>query len=274
MASRPNGDSADRMKDGVSTQQNGDRPDHCPLCIVQNGSSHHDDMSPESGIKGDLAHIALETSPFYYRLPPRGLPVKVFHLWNGTDDQRPLLISHQNTDVIRFADIVPSDEVVRDDAINEKGKLALLISLTPTLLPILDHALDAARILPLIRAIGLGDSGMQKGGRGELLSLIHPPTDLHFDATSRFDGRFLEIDAGHFSKRASFLDVGNGEQKCQGQKSDQHDRCDDLALETMRATPECHGCACDNLPCLNRISLSRENSEIGENSGPNETEVR
>src|SRR5678815_1307651 len=95
----------------------------------------------------DSAHITLETSPFHNRLPPRCLPVIVLHLWNGTDDQRPLLVGHQNPHIVRLADIVPPDEVVRNDAIDEEGKLALLAPLVPPLLPLLDHALDAVCLL-------------------------------------------------------------------------------------------------------------------------------
>ena len=200
-------------------------------------------MSSEPGIKGNLAHITLEASPLHHRLPPRRLPVKILHLWNGTDHQRPLLVGHQYPDIVRFADIVPPDEVVGDDAIDEEGKLALLIPLTPPLLPILDHALDALRILALIRAVGFGDGGVEKRGGGELLGLVHPTTDLHFDAASGFHGEFFEVGTGHFAKSASLLDVGERKQKGQGQKSNQHDRRDDLALETVSPTPECHGFA-------------------------------
>src|SRR5580765_2796989 len=200
-------------------------------------------MSPETGVKGNLAHITLETSPLHHRLPPRRLPVKILHLWNGTDHQRPLLVGHQYSDIVRFADIVPSDEVVGDNAIDEEGKLALLIPLMPPLLPILDHALDALRILTLVRAVGFGDGGVEKWGSGELLGLVHPTTDMHFDAASGFYGDFLEVGAGHFTKGPPLLDVGERKQKGQGQKSDQHDRRDDLALETVSPTPECHGFA-------------------------------
>ena len=66
------------------------------------------------------------TSPFHHRLPPGRLPIKILHLWNRADHQRPLLIGHQDPDIVRFPDIVPPDEVVGDDAIDEEGKLALL----------------------------------------------------------------------------------------------------------------------------------------------------
>ncbi len=142
---------------------------------------------------------------------------------------------------------MPPDEIVGDDAIDEERKLAALIPLTPPLLPILDYALDALRILPLVRAIGFSHGGTKKRGRGELLGLVHPTTDLHFNATSGFHGDFFEVRAGHFAKRAPLLDVGERKQEGQGQKSDHHDRRDDLVLETVRPTPECHGCARDTL---------------------------
>src|SRR5262249_21161502 len=157
----------------------------------------------------------------------------VLHLRNGTDDQRPLLIGHQNPDIVCFTDIVPPDEVVRDNAIDEEGKLALLIPLTPPLLPILDQALDTVRILSLVCAIRLRDRGMEKRVRGKLMCLVHPPADLHLDAASGFDGGFLELDSGHVAKRAPLLDIGDDKQKGKGKKSDQYDRRDDLALETV-----------------------------------------
>ena len=138
---------------------------------------------------------------------------------------------------------MPPDEVVRDDAIDKEGKLALLTPLPPPLLPILDHALDAARIFPLIRAVGFGHGGVEKGGRGKLLSFVHPAAHLHFDAASGFNGDFLEVGSGHFTKRAPLLDVRERKQKGEREQSDQHDRRDDLMLETVRPTPECHGSA-------------------------------
>ena len=92
----------------------------------------------------------------------------------------------------------------------------MLIPLTPPLLPILDHALDTSCILSLVRAVGFGDGGVEQGGRGKLLGLVHPTTDLHFDAASGFHGDFLEVGAGHFAKRAPLLDVGERKQKGQG----------------------------------------------------------
>ena len=60
--------------------------------------------------------------------------------------------------------------------------------------------------LSFVRAVGFGDGGVEKGGRGELLGLVHPTGDLHFDAASGFDGDFLEVGAGHFAKRAPLLE--------------------------------------------------------------------
>ena len=117
MTGRPDSPLGKGMENRVSAQQNGDRSYHRLLCIVQNGRRHHDYMGPETGIKGNLAHIALWTSPLHDGLPPRRLPVKIFHLRNGTDHQRTLLIGYQDPDIVRFTDIVPPDEIVRNDAL-------------------------------------------------------------------------------------------------------------------------------------------------------------
>ena len=120
-------------------------------------------MSPERGVKGDLADITPGTSPFDHRLPPRRLAIIILHLRNGTDHQRSLVVRHQDADVVRLPDIVPSDEVVGDDPVDEEGKLALLVPLPPPLLPILDHGLNTSCILALVRAVGFGDRGVEKG---------------------------------------------------------------------------------------------------------------
>ena len=111
---------------------------------------------------------------------------------------------------------MPPDKVIGSDAIDEEGKFALLIPLTPALLPILDHALDPLRTLALVCAVGFGDGGAEKGCCAELLSLVHPTADLHLDAASGFYGNFLEVRAGDFAKRSPLFNVGDGKQNGQG----------------------------------------------------------
>ena len=233
--------SAIGMEQGIPAEQDRDCADHGFLLIIENRRCHHDDVGAERRVEGDLAHVGLRTGPLDDRLPPGGLAVEIFHLGDRTDDQGTLLIRDQYPDVVRLTDVVPADQIVGHDAVDEKRKLAALVPLLPALLPILNHLLDGLRILPFVGPVGFRDGGTQERRGGQLLSLVHDARHVHFDPARGIDRDLFEIGAGRLAQGASFFEVGEGEEKGQRQKSDHHDCRDDLALETVRPTPEGHG---------------------------------
>ena len=144
-------------------------------------------------------------------------------------------------DVVGFADVVPSNQIIGHNPVDEQRKLTLPITLAPPLLPIPDHGLNGLLVLVGIRSIRFGHGRPQKGSRRQLLRLVHPTRHLHLNPARGLDGHFLEIGADGIAKSAAFFHVGQTEREDEREKTDHHDGRDDLPLEAVRPAPEFHG---------------------------------
>jgi hypothetical protein len=86
---------------------------------------------------------------------------------------------------------MPANQVVRHDAVDEQGEFVAALPLTPLLLPVFDHGLDAGLVFVRIAPVGLDHGRPQEWGCGQLLRFAEPAGDLHFHPTRRFHRRFL-----------------------------------------------------------------------------------
>ena len=133
---------------------------------------------------------------FHHGLPPRRLCVGIVDLRNRAQDQGSLSIGDENPHIVRFSNLVPPDQIVGHDPVDEEREFAPFISLPPPLLPVFDDFRDAVGIFSFVGPVGLHDGRAKKRGGGQLLGFVHTPCNVHFDPACRLHGDFLEVSPG------------------------------------------------------------------------------
>lgn len=121
------------------------------------------------------------------------------------------VVRHKNSHVVGLADIVPSNQIVGHNPVDEQRKLALLVPLTPPLLPGFDHRLDGFFVLVQVGAIGFGHRGAQEGCGGELLRLVDAARHLHLNSPGSLDRHSLKLAPTVSRSASAFFDVGEDE---------------------------------------------------------------
>ena len=89
-----------------------------------------------------------------------------FDLRKGTQYQGPLVIRHEDGQVISLPHRMPVKKVIRCDAIDKNRKLVGVFSIPPPLLPFLDESLNFFRLSPFIAPIGISDCATEKRDGG------------------------------------------------------------------------------------------------------------